>query len=83
MKTMKLKESPCVRCKRVADPEKCDNKDCALWRHWFIARWDQLRAPFCKVMNIPLEDDPCLRCPIPETCCVGTCKAKREWEEKQ
>ena len=43
--------NPCIRCKRVAEPEKCDNKDCALWRHWFTERWDQMRADFEKTME--------------------------------
>ena len=37
------KKSPCIGCSRVANWEKCDNKDCARWRKWFIHRWEQLR----------------------------------------
>ena len=42
----KTREIPCTHCKRVAEPEKCDNKDCALWRHWFTERWEQIRKDF-------------------------------------
>ena len=77
---LKLKECPCIRCKRVAEPEKCDNKECALWRHWFIERWDQLREPFCKAMKIPLDQDPCIQCPVPKDFCFETCKTKKQWE---
>ena len=47
----KMRENPCIHCKRVAEPEKCDNKDCALWRHWFTERWDQIREDLTKVMT--------------------------------
>ena len=31
--------SPCLTCRRVADPQSCDNKCCMLWRKWFLRRW--------------------------------------------
>ena len=37
------KESPCVSCKRVNDPRNCKNKECALWRAWFIEKWNEMR----------------------------------------
>ena len=36
--------SPCLRCTRVPDPRECDNKRCAPWREWFLARWELLRS---------------------------------------
>ena len=30
---------PCDSCARVRDPERCDNKECALWRRWFLESW--------------------------------------------
>ena len=36
--------SPCMRCTRVANPRDCDNKDCKVWRSWFVEKWDALRA---------------------------------------
>lgn len=32
--------SPCQRCVRVPDPDKCDNKECRPWRQWFLDRWE-------------------------------------------
>ena len=34
---------PCAYCKRVKDPEKCDNKNCAVWQKWFLRKWEALR----------------------------------------
>jgi len=31
--------SPCLSCRRVKDPENCENKQCKPWRDWFLARW--------------------------------------------
>ena len=42
MKNNHLQVSPCVGCKRVAEPENCDNKMCADWRRWYEKRWDFL-----------------------------------------
>ena len=44
----KWKESPCTPCSRVTDWARCDNKDCALWRKWFLNRWQQLRKLYLK-----------------------------------
>ena len=41
---MIMKLSPCVSCTRVENPANCENKNCQVWRQWFIGRWDQLRA---------------------------------------
>ena len=31
--------SPCVNCTRVANPGDCENKNCKLWKTWFLRRW--------------------------------------------
>lgn len=31
--------SPCIRCTRVVDPDACENKNCKLWKTWFLRRW--------------------------------------------
>ena len=43
---MCMKNSPCAVCRRVEKPEQCDNKDCMLWRRWFLERWEQLRRVY-------------------------------------
>lgn len=43
MRTNIMQTSPCLRCVRVSDPRNCENKNCPLWRRWFIDRWDTLR----------------------------------------
>ena len=35
--------SPCLKCTRVDDPRSCENKNCQVWRNWFVSRWDHLR----------------------------------------
>ena len=37
------KLSPCMGCTRVKDPRDCENKNCQVWRRWFIGRWDRMR----------------------------------------
>ena len=39
---MTYKKSPCICCFRVPDPANCDNKNCALWRKWFLESWDAI-----------------------------------------
>ena len=39
-----MKSSPCLTCTRVVDPANCENKNCQVWRQWFIGRWDRLRG---------------------------------------
>lgn len=36
--------SPCLTCTRVKDPQNCENKNCNVWRNWFLMRWEQLRS---------------------------------------
>lgn len=38
--------SPCLTCKRVADPCDCENKQCKLWSQWFLGRWEQIHGYF-------------------------------------
>ena len=60
---MKTQLSPCMCCTRVADPRQCDDKSCAVWRKWFIGRWDSLRAqPRLQKEKIKTE---------PEGVCIG------------
>ena len=40
-------ESPCVNCKRVRDPQNCENKLCKDWQAWFIDRWEAMRKHLC------------------------------------
>lgn len=35
--------SPCMRCEKVADPRQCGDKDCGLWRQWYIRQWNAMR----------------------------------------
>lgn len=41
---MDRKISPCGYCTRVRDPRACENKNCMLWRQWFIDRWEAMRG---------------------------------------
>lgn len=73
----KYKESPCVGCRRTADPEGCDNKDCKQWQRWYIARWDHLRQRFLR------GQDPCESCPCPKELCLEDCQRRRQWLEER
>ena len=50
---MTNKLSPCGYCTRVADPRECENKNCMLWRKWYIDRWDAMRAAVRVHMDVP------------------------------
>ena len=80
---MKVKESPCARCRKVAEPEKCDTKECALWRHWFTESWDQLRKELFPKEDPAPRIDPCEGCLIPKAFCAEPCRIREEWEEAQ
>lgn len=43
--------NPCLSCTMVADPESCQNKNCAIWQQWFISRWDRMRQAHRKEME--------------------------------
>lgn len=48
--------SPCMRCTRVKKPHLCDNKDCEVWRKWFIESWNAMRvAPRLEIEKKPKE----------------------------
>ena len=50
---MNGKISPCGYCTRVADPRQCENKNCMLWRKWYIDRWEAMRAAVRLRMDQP------------------------------
>ena len=73
---------PCVGCTRVPDPEKCDNKDCKLWRKWFLANWELIHGFYLK--HVPaVPRDPCESCQCPPEMCFTKCPQRLAWEEKQ
>lgn len=37
---------PCTLCTRVDDPSRCENKNCAPWRSWFLSKWTHTRSLF-------------------------------------
>lgn len=43
MKEKMKKESPCLTCRRVRNPDGCENKQCKDWQAWFIDRWEAMR----------------------------------------
>lgn len=40
---LRIRVSPCLRCTRVRDPRNCENKNCQVWRAWFLKSWEQTR----------------------------------------
>lgn len=38
-----LNKCPCLTCNLVKCPDNCDNKNCPVWRDWFIRKWEELR----------------------------------------
>lgn len=36
--------SPCVGCTRVSNPSGCENKNCKVWKAWFLRRWAGIYA---------------------------------------
>lgn len=55
--------SPCLTCTRVREPRDCENKNCRVWRQWFLKRWEQLRS-------IPKQQMEAAK-PQPLGVCVG------------
>lgn len=43
--------SPCLHCTRVRDPQNCENKNCRVWREWFLTQWEQTRKLYRKGMD--------------------------------
>ena len=41
---MSYTSSPCLTCARVQDPNHCENKNCGVWRKWFLKSWDDIRG---------------------------------------
>lgn len=74
------RQSPCVACRRVAEPEKCDNKLCKPWQQWFLASWEELRAA-AGVTGQAAAGDPCESCVCPRELCIAPCREKVRWEE--
>lgn len=69
--------SPCRYCSRVLRPENCDIKECALWRSWFIRKWEQTRALFT---DKPATTDPCQDCPWAGPLCTIPCPVRQAYD---
>lgn len=39
---MRNRQSPCERCARVQNPDGCENKNCKVWKVWFLHRWAEI-----------------------------------------
>ena len=39
-------QKPCDTCTRVKCPADCENKNCEVWRQWWIKRWEKIRKLF-------------------------------------
>lgn len=37
-------QSPCATCTRVKDPSDCENKNCKVWKEWFLRRWKEIHG---------------------------------------
>lgn len=73
-----MRNYPCDNCKRVSNPEDCENKKCAPWQKWFTQRWDATRA---SLLNPKKEKkDPCIGCVCPAELCDSVCREKQAWE---
>ena len=48
--------NPCNCCTRVEFPRLCENKECTLWRRWFIQKWNAMReAPRLDIEKRPRQ----------------------------
>ena len=45
------KQNPCLTCVRVDDPSICENKNCKLWKSWFLQRWNQMHNTYKDLAN--------------------------------
>lgn len=78
------KQSPCVTCTRVPNPNNCENKLCQPWKQWFLARWAEIHAlANHEVVSKNLSKDPCESCVCPVEVCAVPCDKKRIWQEAQ
>ena len=41
---MKKEQSPCVGCTRVSNPSGCENKNCKVWKAWFLRNWANIHG---------------------------------------
>lgn len=80
---MKRSQSPCIGCRRVADPVNCENKNCALWRPWFISQWERscavLRRAAAPSTLQEQASDPCGSCLCPKELCLTPCQRRLVW----
>ncbi len=71
-------QSPCAACTRVPDPVQCENKQCKIWRGWFLERWALLHRPIPRAVP-----DPCGQCVLPQELCHEPCRQKRIYIEER
>ena len=46
--------SPCMSCTRVHNPAGCENKECKVWKSWFVESWDRMRVqPRLSMEQVP------------------------------
>lgn len=67
-------------CNRVEDPANCENKQCVLWRNWFLSRWNQTRKLFGMESG---QSDPCLDCVWKGPLCSASCPTRKAYEKEE
>lgn len=72
---MNVLENPCAHCRRLNEPENCENKECLQWRSWFIGWWDAMRAQYLSRVT-----DPCETCMCSKQQCAEPCVQRKMWE---
>ena len=77
------KQSPCLSCTRVPNPNECENKLCKPWRQWFMERWAEIHA-FAQHETVAknLSKDPCVGCVCFGGVCTAPCRTKQIWQEE-
>lgn len=45
------KQSPCLTCMRVDNPNACENKTCKEWKKWFLGRWALIHGYGCRYQD--------------------------------
>lgn len=77
------KQSPCLSCTRVPNPNDCENKLCKPWRQWFMARWAEIHA-YAQHETVAknLSEDPCTGCVCLGEVCTAPCRTKQIWQEE-
>ena len=77
------RQSPCLTCKRVSNPDKCENKLCQPWRRWFLTRWAEIHTyAHHEIVSRNLSKDPCDGCVCFGDACTVPCQTKRIWQEQ-